>query len=983
MTPNTTGLSTIDEGARRQFEAAWRAGQPEPIERFLPVEDDPCYLATLEELVHIELEMLWKAARRAGPAPDATVREPPRVEAYLARFPRLNQPAIAGRLLQQERLVRHRCGDQPSPEEYRCRFPGLDLTAVEGQSWPSGIETDVPQLPVIPGYQVLGVIARGGMGVVYRARQLSLNRTVAIKMILAADQAGPEELARFQTEAEAVARLQHPNIVQIFEVGTHQGRPYLALEYIDGGSLAQHLAGQPQAPRRAAGLVETLARAMHTVHQCGIVHRDLKPANILLSVSREPLASASAEALADASRLDEAIPKISDFGLAKRLEAASLTQSGAVVGTPSYMAPEQAAGRTREIGPLADVYALGAILYEMITGRPPFRAETAGDTVLQVLSDDPVSPVRFQPKMPRDLETICLKCLHKIPSHRYVSAEALAEDLRRFLAGEPIQARPVGLWERGLKWARRRPAVAALLAVASVVLLGLMIGGFWYNARLQAEVEREQERTQEAERQRAETQEQRRLADANFRLACEAVDGMVTRVAEGPLARMPQMEQERRRVLEHALQFYQQFLKQRSTDPVVRQQTARASWRLGDIRRLLGRNRQADQDYCWALALQKSLTADYPGVPAYWQDLAKTHTNRGHLLGDINQPKEAEKAFRQALAIRERLASDFPREPDYRQELADAFHNLGTLFSDQDRYPEAEKNLTRARHLQEKLIAAYPDRHASRAGLARTFTNLGLMLRVEKHLGKAEQAFRKAIQLKSEMAAPLQKAAVHRFDLANSYNHLGLVLYDAEQYQKAEAAYRKAYDLQENLAKEYPSVPDYQSQLGGTLHNWADVLKDWKRPAAACQQLEQAIRHQRAALRANPRHPGYREFFRFHCYNLAELLRDLRQPVRAVQTADQVLSVADSGEEPHFAAAIRTQCIPLVEKEASFTLAQRQWLAEAYGSRAVELLRDAFRKGYKYEDKEKFFKEFAPLGARRDFQKLLAELGPMSKPTNK
>jgi WD40 repeat protein/tRNA A-37 threonylcarbamoyl transferase component Bud32 len=317
----------------------------------------------------------------------------------------------------------------------------------------------------VAGYELLEEIGRGAMGVVYKARQVRLNRAVALKMILSAEYAGPQELARFKAEAEAVARLQHPNIVQIFEVGEADGRPYFTLEYVDGVSLDKALDGTPQPPPQAARLVETLARAVHHAHEHGVIHRDLKPANILLSrvEDRGPLVP---------SILDprSSVPKVVDFGLAKTLSGSQgPTQSGAVLGTPSYMAPEQAQGKGKEVGPAADVYALGAILYELLTGRPPFLAATPLDTILQVVADEPVPPARLQPKLPRDLDTVCLKCLQKDPTRRYASAADLAEDLRRFQAREPILARPAGVGERLGKWARRRPAVAALSAAVVLV----------------------------------------------------------------------------------------------------------------------------------------------------------------------------------------------------------------------------------------------------------------------------------------------------------------------------------------------------------------------------------------------------------------------------------------------------------------------------------------------------------------------------------
>ena len=310
-------------------------------------------------------------------------------------------------------------------------------------------------LPSIPGYEVMEELGRGGMGVVYKARQLSVNRIVALKMILAGAYAGPEEVIRLRKEAEALGRLQHPNIVQIFEVGEVAGRPFCALEYVEGGGLDRKLARTPQPPREAAAMLEVLAGAVHAAHQRRVVHRDLKPQNILVAA--------------------DGTLKITDFGLAKRLDEEGRTATGAVLGTPGYMAPEQARGRANEIGPAVDVYALGAILYQMLTGRPPFRGESAVDVVMQVLTVDPTPPRQLRLDVPRDLETICLTCMAKEARRRYPTAGALAEDLRRFLDHRPIAVRRVGAVERLALWAQRRPVDAAavgLLALAAALGAG-------------------------------------------------------------------------------------------------------------------------------------------------------------------------------------------------------------------------------------------------------------------------------------------------------------------------------------------------------------------------------------------------------------------------------------------------------------------------------------------------------------------------------
>jgi tetratricopeptide (TPR) repeat protein len=460
----------------RCFEDAWRQGGRPAIEEYL-VAGVQERRALLVELVTTELACRLR------------IGEPARVEEYLGRFLELvgdTEATLA--LVAAEYEQRRRREPGLDAEEYARRFPGHKVELQQRlRAGPAGSESATPPVgsgttetlppirasgpddeaatlapaapasaggpPAVPGYEILGELGRGGMGVVYQARQVSLERVVALKMILAGAHAGPDDLARFRREAEAVARLQHPNIVQIHEVGEAGGLPYFSLEFCPGGSLGKRLQGTPLPAREAAALVETLARAMHAAHEKGVVHRDLKPANVLLA--------------------EDGTPKVSDFGLAKLLGQAGETASGAVLGTPSYMAPEQAGGRGQAVGPAADVYALGAILYECLTGRPPFRAATALDTLLLVVGDEPVPPRQLQPGVPRDLDAVVLKCLEKDPKRRYATARELADDLHRFLHDQPVLARPPSTVYQLGKFARRHKA---LVAGGAAVLLALVIG---------------------------------------------------------------------------------------------------------------------------------------------------------------------------------------------------------------------------------------------------------------------------------------------------------------------------------------------------------------------------------------------------------------------------------------------------------------------------------------------------------------------------
>ena len=355
-----------------------------------------------------------------------------------------------------------------------------------GEATNRGTESAMHAAPGQVGdYDILAEVGRGGMGVVYKARHRSLHRLAALKMVLAGEFASPAQELRFRLEAELAARVQHPNIVQIYEIGSYQGRPFLALEWVEGGSLANRLDGQPWPPGEAASLLETLARAIHVAHGEGVIHRDLKPANILLQTGGGGRKTDQGEPSRSGFTADPAsglLPKITDFGLARPIEGGvSLTQSGLLVGTPGYMAPEQAGGTGRRalVGPAADIYALGVILYQLLTGQLPFQGDSTLEVLRAVTSDEPVRPRRWQPRVPRDLEAITLHCLEKEPTRRYPSALALAEDLQRFRTGKPVTARPVGRGARLIRACRRRPLIALLLGLLTVSLFGGLAGVTW------------------------------------------------------------------------------------------------------------------------------------------------------------------------------------------------------------------------------------------------------------------------------------------------------------------------------------------------------------------------------------------------------------------------------------------------------------------------------------------------------------------------
>jgi tetratricopeptide (TPR) repeat protein/tRNA A-37 threonylcarbamoyl transferase component Bud32 len=732
---------------------------------------------------------------------------------------------------------------EDEPSEGTQPYPGKSRT--RGAAQPAG-RASAAEFP----FEIIGTLGRGGMGVVYKARQTRLHRIVALKMILAGADASERELARFRIEAEAVAGIQHPNIVQIYEIGEHEGRPYFSLEYVDGGTLNQRAAHKPFTFREAAQLVQLLAEGMYHAHQRGIIHRDLKPANVLLT--------------------EDGQPKITDFGLAKRFqEDTGQTRTGAVMGTPSYMAPEQAQGKTKELGPPADIYSLGAILYDLLTGRPPFRGETVLDTLMQVKTAEPVAPSRIQEKVPRDLETICLKCLRKEPAKRYATAGALAEDLRRYLHNEPITARPVPWWERAYKWAYREPAYAALAAAGVVFLIFLLGAGFVYGGiqKKHAEDEarhagEETELKNQALKARDDAAQQRDRAEDNFETAQKAVEEMLTTVGEKTLAHEPRMERARRRLLQKALLFYEKFLTQKVGDVGVRHQTARALLRVGDIQEMLGQHDKAEDAYQRAISMFEALIKEFPGKPIYQEDLAVNHNNLGVLQREQGRNTAAEKSFGKARDAYQKLVQH-SADPGYQQKLASAYHNLGLAQRTLGHATDADTAYREALNLERRLVKNYQGQPLYERELARTLDNQGDLfqatgLQSKTRLEEARRSFLQAQELLTDLVGRDSAAPEDRQELALNYQHLGNLLRDLDP-PKAGDAYAQAVPLLDRLVYDFPTVPAYRLQLAAVYNDRAILHQAAGRREQADKDYSEAVRIKKQLAQDFPRVPDYRE----------------------------------------------------------------------------------------------------------------------------
>jgi tetratricopeptide (TPR) repeat protein len=711
----------------------------------------------------------------------------------------------------------------------------------ENSTWDGGDEGPGVALPRLEAYELLGEIARGGMGVVYKARQPGLDRLVALKMIRAGEGAAADDLARFRTEAAAVAALQHPNIVQIYEVGEWQfgagspSVPFLSLEFVDGGSLQQRLAAGVLPPPGAAAVVEALAGAVHYAHKQGILHRDLKPANILLTQG--------------------GVPKITDFGLAKRLgEGGDVqTRTGAVVGTPAYMAPEQADGKSREVGETADVYSLGAILYEALTGRPPFQGESPLHTLELVRTQEPVPPRRLQPTIPPDLQTICLKCLRKEPARRYADAEALADDLRRFQSGEAIQARPVGLVEGMVKRCRRRPALAALVVVSGLALITLLAVSLRYNALLLSALDTARDNA-------AEAQQAGERAERHLQRARRLVDQLTSEAQQARGREDPQSEARRRALLQEALDSCKDFLREKPGDAAVRFDTARACSQLGFCLAEQNDHATAVPVYQEGVALLKGLVAESPANRQYRMELSGMLAWLGHALRTIGKEGQADAVYVRVIALAEVLLREKPSDRDARMGLANILLNRCVLMRGDGRFAEAERATFRAMALQRAVLKDHPEDVGVLTELGLSLDDMSLLMHLKRppDLQAAEDYGYQALALRQRLVKR-SDTTYQRQALTNTSLRLGELLRINRRYAEAVPVYREAERSLNTLITRFPNKHGYREQLVQCQLYLGEALRVDCRHADAVPVYRAAERSLNTLITRFPKNHGYRE----------------------------------------------------------------------------------------------------------------------------
>jgi serine/threonine-protein kinase len=836
------------------------------------------------------------------------------------------------------------------------------------------------------------------MGVVYKAQQSRLNRIVALKMVLAGAHASKLQLARFDQEARAVARLQHPNIVQIHEIGEQDGLPYFSLEFVDGGTLAKLIDHQPQPPRTAAEMAETLARAMHFAHEQNIIHRDLKPENILLtrsasrssgSVSMDPnartLSSGSSKTVEIGAATPVITPKITDFGLAKAIEdeGSNNTASGTIMGTPSYMAPEQARGEKSAHGPLCDLYSLGAILYELLTGRPPFQGASILDTLDQVRNREPVPVRQLQPKVPIDLETICLKCLQKDAGKRYASCAELADDLARFIAGHPIQARPVSGVERFWRMCRRNPKVAGLSAAAVVLLVCTAAVSLWAAVTMSAknkviedektaainsakEADEARKTAVAAEKESAKNSE---LANAQAAIALNTLQRLISKVQDetGPDA-APETLEFKRYMMQTALDGVKQVSDRGEGSTSLDATRAAAHMQLGQMFRQLGKSKEAMAEFKKVHEIAKARVVIKKGTDASRRNLAASLLMLAEMDKELDRNMQAALAHnKESLALWEEI-DQFPKadelgqgltkKPEVKAGLAELNTRVGVTYVRLGDPAQGMPYFRKALAVRRELSQAEPNNIVYRLDMARSILAIGdNSFRIEDS-ATALASFEESMSIVEEVFRQKPTVLAYKQELARANSLKGDFHLRSGEVEKARPLYERALALSKEIVKVDGKKFDYQWDLGHAHYRLGLLALRAKDEGGGKDQFEncRVVRDKLAAQdKGNDRRQMELMLPLAHCGKHAE----------AAAIAANLLGGVTDGELLIDVARCYAQCAATSSDDA---------LRQKYTTEAIQAIEKAVKQGYRdivYLSTET---DLDPLRAQEGFRRLLDDI---------
>lgn len=786
-------MVAIDEGVRRKFESDWLSGKSSAIKDYLPPSvDQDTYLGTLEELVCIDLEFRWQKSDAAGATSDRTVSVdqavvPTRVEDYLREFPELDEPSIIKRLLEQEVLVRVRAGYVVEQGEVKSRFPTIHIdeslyseAAEQPASGPSRPDT-MNHFPRQFGpYVLLELLGRGGMGSVYRARQTVAQREVAIKVAeLGSYGPATRELisARFQKEARAAASLSHDHSVPVYDVGEIDDQPYYAMRLVEGGDLGDRSKAEPLEPRLAARYLLGVTRCMEVAHSRGLLHRDIKPQNMMVDRAT-----------------DRAM--LTDFGLARFVEDdAGMTQTGQVLGTPSFMPPEQIRD-SRQIDARADIYSLGSSLYQLLTGRPPFKAADLPETLRQVLHQEPVPPRSLNQELDRDLDTICLKCLEKEPQSRYQTAEELAADLESYLHGEPIAARPVGPVRRWIKWSRRNRGLAAATSAAVLGLVAALLASL-----IGLVVVKRQSRI-------------------NFETQVASVDGLhdvYTLVAEDPMLDTPGLAPLRQSLQMEALRIYAGLAELFAENPAAQAELAVAQAEIGTLRANLGMaDDETETQFQAALDTADKLPTEVQDTDRLLAARSNALVGLAKLAREAGQVEQALEYTQQATDIRQRWVSLYPQDVEAVRKLANAHMNQGMLRAlqgDLDQSLSLQQQAQEERRALEVEFEQHPrllrDMAQAEFNLAFAALRQGDVDTVLQRLEQSHSWFEELVRITPADARMWERFAQVRLKLADFVGESNV---NEDRVRSEQLVVEALRDVQA-LLETHPHQPEYASQL--------------------------------------------------------------------------------------------------------------------------------------------------------------------------